>query len=137
MNDDATPPEGFRPQAEPASFEAHCGPLYTSGADAGYACAIRADERHCNKRGAVHGGLLITLADHTLGHIVWRHVDEAACATVTLNTDFVSGAVIGDWLVCRGAVTRETRSLVFIQGEVRCGERVVMTASGIWKKLGR
>lgn len=131
------PPAGFRPQEEAASFEALCGPLFTHGRDADYACAIQADERHCNKRGAIHGGLLITLADHTMGHIVWRHVDEAPCATVTLNTDFVSGARRGDWLICRGRVTRETRTLVFIHGTVTCQDRTVMTASGIWKKLGR
>ena len=34
-------------------------------------------------------------------------------------------------------VVRRTRSLVFMSGELVVGERVVATAKGVWKTLGK
>ena len=47
----------------------------------------------------------------------------------------MDGARPGDFVAGEAMVTRITRSIVFVQGSVRCGDRVLLTASGLWKRL--
>ena len=50
---------------------------------------------------------------------------------------FVDAVQIGEFVECRCKVVRRTRSLVFMSGELVVGERVVATAYGVWKTLGK
>jgi len=129
-------PAGFKPAASSETFESFVGPLYEKWDDAGYTCGFHAARHHENRRSVVHGGMLFTLADHTLGNMVWERAAGTPCATITLNVDYLSGARSGDWIECTGAITRETRSLIFIKGQLTIEGQTVMTASGVWKKLG-
>lgn len=129
-------PAGFVPEEGGNPFTILIGPLYERRDGDGYAMGLRAEERHGNRRGVVHGGTLFSLADHTLGNIVWAVNENKPCATVSLNVDYVAGATVGQWLECTGRITRETRTLIFIKGEVMADGELAMTATGIWKKLG-
>ncbi|MFP6748804.1 MAG: PaaI family thioesterase [Alphaproteobacteria bacterium] len=129
-------PAGFKLAAESETFESFVGPLYEKREGEQYTCGFRAAPHHGNRRGVVHGGMLFTFADHTLGNMVWERSQDQACATVTLNVDYLAGARTGDWIECTGNITRETRSLIFIKGQLTIEGRIVMTASGVWKKLG-
>ncbi|MDP6872017.1 MAG: PaaI family thioesterase [Alphaproteobacteria bacterium] len=134
MSDDV--PAGFEPAAGNEPFESFVGPLYEKRDDGGLTCGFRAAAHHGNRRGVVHGGMLFTFADHTLSSMVWERAAGTPCATITLNVDFLAGARAGDWIECTGAITRETRSLIFIKGQLTIDGEPVMTASGVWKKLG-
>jgi uncharacterized protein (TIGR00369 family) len=129
-------PAGFAVPEAVSGFDGLIGPMYEKGSGDDLVCALRVGAQHLNRRGVVHGGLLFTIADHTLGKMVWHRVGEKPCATVSLNVDYVAGVKPGDWVECSGQVTRETRSLVFIKGELRVDGKVVMAATGVWKKLG-
>ena len=61
--------------------------------------------RHGNVRGNLHNGMLMTLADQILGFTVTEALGHTSLATVSLNTEFVAGANIGDWLVGRGEIS--------------------------------
>jgi uncharacterized protein (TIGR00369 family) len=107
------------------------------GKDAGGVdLAFRVGEKHLNPNGIVHGGMLMTLADQALGIMVWRSIDQKPCATITLNCNFLAPAKLGDWLEARAEITRRGRSVVFVGGRIQCGDRVLLTAEGIWKVLG-
>ena len=134
MSDDV--PAGFVLPENANRFEDLVGPIYEKGASDDYVCAFRPEAKHDNRRGVVHGGMLFTLADHTLGNMVWDRAGGQPCATVSLNVDYIAGVRAGDWVECSGHITRETRSLIFIKGELTVGGRIVMTATGVWKKLG-
>ncbi|MBC8240342.1 MAG: PaaI family thioesterase [Alphaproteobacteria bacterium] len=133
---DSDLPAGFNAAAESDTFESLVGPLYEKWDGEQYVCGFRAAPQHSNRRGVVHGGMLFTFADHTLGNMVWERFENKPCATVTLNVDYMAGAKTGDWIECTGAITRETRSLIFIKGQLTIDGQIVMTASGVWKKLG-
>jgi acyl-coenzyme A thioesterase PaaI-like protein len=49
---------------------------------------------------------------------------------------FVGAVKPGEFLECDAEVVRITRSLVFIRGIVRVGDRQVLAADGVWKILG-
>ena len=129
-------PAGFEMATKSETFESLVGPLYEKWVDGQYTCGFRAAPHHGNRRGVVHGGMLFTFADHTLGNMVWERNDNKPCATITLNVDYLAGAKTGDWIECTATITRETRSLIFIKGQLTVDGQTVMTASGVWKKLG-
>lgn len=86
---------------------------------------LEADERHLNPAGTVHGGLLATLVDTTMGAAIRSAVGEEVPATSQLSITYlrpgkpgplvVSAAVRkrGDSLtVCEADVEQDGRSLV-------------------------
>ena len=77
----------------------------------------------------------MTLADQVLGLTVVRALGNNPAATVSLNCDFINGAVPGDLIEGEAKVTRITNSVVFVQGSLYCGERLILTASGLWKRI--
>lgn len=135
---------GWKQRTGQGPFTREVGPVWvkreTEGPD-GSAYGLLAETRHTNSRGVVHGGMLMTLADHVLGWIVWDAVDRAPCATVSLNNQFIAAVKPGDFVEMRGRIVRQTRSLIFIQGTATVrdktgADKVVLTAEGIWKVLG-
>ena len=96
-----------------------------------YGLLTRAD--HANPAGAVHGGILVAFADHTLGCYVEAAADGAPNVTIQLNTHFLAAVVPGSFLELRGEVTRATGSMVFVRGLLAVGERDVAAVDGIWR----
>jgi acyl-coenzyme A thioesterase PaaI-like protein len=117
------------------AFNTHVGPYYeVAGGDA-RRCGFVADERHGNKRGVVHGGALATSFDVALGNASWDAAGQHPCATVQLNIHFIGAMNLGEFAEIEVEVVRATRSLVFLRGVMRVGERVIATADGVWKIL--
>lgn len=78
------------------------GPLYARGEGAGLVLGLRAERKHCNLRGAVHGGILATLADVTIGYsLAFSTQPPTAAITANLSLDFAGSAKEGDWLEAR------------------------------------
>lgn len=92
-----------------------------------------AERRHLNANGVVHGGMILSFADHAVG-MTARSVNRTnRQATVQLDTQFLSGVEEGEFVEARCRMTRETKTLLFMAGEIVVGERPVATATGIWK----
>jgi len=117
------------------AFNSHVGPFYQRAGGDALRCGFVADARHANKRGVVHGGMLATAFDVALGNASWQAAGEKPCATVQLNTQFVAAVNLGEFAEIAIEIVRATRSLVFLRGVMRVGERVVATADGVWKIL--
>ena len=92
-----------------------------------------AETRHLNINGMVHGGMIMTFADHALGLTVRSLNTANRQATAQLDTHFLSGLDEGEFVEARCRATRATKTLVFMTGEFVVGERPVATASGVWK----
>jgi acyl-coenzyme A thioesterase PaaI-like protein len=45
----------------------------------------------------------------------------------------VASAVEGDLITCKPELVRKTREIVFIRGDFRVGDRIVFTASAVWR----
>jgi acyl-coenzyme A thioesterase PaaI-like protein len=91
---------------------------------------------HANPDGAVHGGIIMLFADHTLGLYAWEAAQRARCVTIQMNTHFLAAVTPGDFLELQGEVTRATRGLVFVRGILRAGDRDAAAVDGIWRVLG-
>ena len=129
-------PEGFSEIPGPSQYSVLIGPIYQKDSDP-YRCrAIRLQPKHANNAGIVHGGMLMALADTVMGSAA-RGVTGVPSVTVRMTTDFAGPGRIGDWLVATGTVSRETRTLTFVTAELRAKHRLVMTASGVFRKIER
>lgn len=131
-------PAGFvRCTTPDGRFADMVGPLYVCRDEGGTSYGFRVEARHGNVRGAMHGGMMMTLADQVLGLTVVDAVRDAPVVTVSLNTDFVAAAFPGDWLVGRAEIVRKARSLVFVRGTLCRDDEIVLNAVGIWKQVRR
>ena len=113
------------------------GPLWRRSGGESRAYAFLAESKHLNRRGVVHGGMLTAFADQTLGLTAWDANERRPQATVQLDVHFVDAVRAGDFVEARCKVVRRTRSLLFMSATLVVGSRVVATANGIWKTLGR
>ena len=54
-----------------------------------------------------------------------------------LDMHFVDAVQVGEFVEAKCRVVRRTRSLVFMSAELVVGARLVATANGVWKTLGK
>lgn len=111
------------------------GPVWEDRAADQLVLAFTAEDKHSNQRGSVQGGMLMTLADRVMGHALRLHLEGEPVATIQLDTHFLEAAWAGDWIEARARLTRVTRSVVFIEGVLDSGDRRLMQANGVWKRL--
>lgn len=117
-------------------FEILSGPFYCRRDREGkMVCAFRAQAKHMNNSGSVHGGCLLTFADYALFCIGAEALGGAGSVTASLNAEFVDAAREGEIIEARGEVVRAGRSLVFLRGLIATGGRTLMTFSAIVKKV--
>ena len=127
-------PDGFRHwPGDPA--EDRIGPfLFRADGEGRVSTAFRAQPHHCNTYGGVHGGVLMTFVDYTLC-LAAMQAETDVVVTVSANCDFTDGARDGELLLGEGEVVRAGGSLVFTRAVLRAGDRVVMVASGVIKRV--
>ncbi|MDB5592294.1 MAG: hypothetical protein JWR86_2819 [Enterovirga sp.] len=113
------------------------GPIWTSPDPLATRHGFRAERRHLNRGGTVHGGMLVAFADQALGLASWAANGDRPQVTIQLDTHFISGVAEGEWLEARCRVVRQTASLLFMTAELGVGERPVATATGIWMMRAR
>src|SRR5205809_6883881 len=78
-------------------FEDLAGPFYYRISDDGRPlCAFRAEKKHLNGGGFLHGGLVMTFADFALFVIARDAIDSARTVTATFNGELVGTAREGD-----------------------------------------
>ncbi len=111
------------------------GPLWQRMVDGEPEYALVAQEKHHNRRGMVQGGLLMTFADRACGMAARFVSGRPTMATVQLDVHFVDAGKIGETLMTRPRVIRTTRSLVFVNAEVKANDRTIVTANGVFKIL--
>jgi len=143
----AAPPAGKPAAFDPAGagwepyrdegFIGLVGPFWTRPSGEGFLYAFMAEPKHHNRRGIVQGGMLMTFADRAMGMTCWYANARQPQATVQLDVHFIDAVQIGEFVEARCRVVRRTRVLIFMSAELVVGDRVVATANGVWKTLGK
>jgi len=136
MTDSAFDPAalGWRPMRTDA-MPASIGLPWAKRVDGAWQYAMLTTPEHANPQGAVHGGILMLFADHTLGNYAWEAAQRAPCVTIQFNHHFLAAVTPGDFVELRGEVTRATRGLVFVRGILTVGDKDVAAIDGIWRVL--
>ncbi|WOI56557.1 PaaI family thioesterase [Palleronia sp. LCG004] len=102
-------------------------------------CRLVVDERHTNRHGVLHGGLVTVMLDTAMGATGSLSMDETGTypmLTISLTVNFVSSARLGQSLEAEGRLTGGGRKVKFIAGELRDDEgTLVATATGVFRTL--
>ncbi|WP_423927198.1 PaaI family thioesterase [Dokdonella sp.] len=109
------------------------GPIYQKSESDGLVFAIRAEARHCNARGQVHGGVLCSLADIALGYsTALSTTPPTPIVTANLTIDFAGKSERGDWIEIRSDVQKIGRSLAYANCFIHVDEIRIARASAIF-----
>ncbi len=92
--------------------------------------------QHLNGDARLHGGMMMSLVSIVMGEVASRTAaaKEAGSGAkpLSLNCDFVSAGETGERVEGRAIVTRATRSVMFISGTLKVGDRLLMSATGVY-----
>ena len=133
----STIPEGFTKSPRKSPLTDPWEPIYIKMATEGGILGIEVREAHCNGRGFAHGGLIAALSDNTMGMslvLMAREKfanDKLSAVTLSMTTDYIDSAQIGDWLEFRASVLKIGRSIGFTE------MKVVATKDGEEKLIAR
>ena len=94
-------------------------------------------ENHLNAAGITHGGFIAALVDAGAGTAAHRSVDDSPCVTISLELKFISAVRLGQELFGNTKIQKKTKSMVFLTCELTAEDKIVATASGIWKILNK
>ncbi len=131
-------PQGFKPLFRTSPVLELIGPLYFRGDGADLALGLRAQAKHCNSRGTVHGGMLATLADVALGYTMAFASDPPAnLITANLSLDYAGSAKAGDWLEAHVDIQKQGSRLSFANCYILAGEQRIVRASAVFLAAGR
>jgi len=130
-------PPGYEPMQWTRGFGRQIGPLYQkNNPDGTYLRAFLVGEHHTNGMMNCHGGMLMAFADTAFGHAISMRRKDHYWVTMRLLTDFLSSARLGEWVEGTGEIAGEEDDLFTVKGRIWCGERTIMTGTGIFKTLG-
>jgi acyl-coenzyme A thioesterase 13 len=107
-------PAGFTPLFRSSPFLDLLEPIYNQRTDSGLVIGLWAEEKHCNARGVVHGGVLSSLADVALGYnSAFAQEPPTPIVTTSLTIDYAGNAKCGDWITIETDVQKVGKSLAF------------------------
>ena len=93
------------------------------------------NENHLNAAGITHGGYLAALIDAGAGTAAHRNTQNAPCVTISLDLKYIGASKIGDEIMGHVKILKKTKTLVFLFCELKCNDKIITSASGVWKIL--
>ena len=93
------------------------------------------NENHLNAAGITHRGYLAALIDAGAGTAAHRSAQNAPCVTISLDLKYISVSKIGDEIIGHVKILKKTKTLVFLFCELKCNNKIITSASGVWKIL--
>jgi len=121
----------------PSRFTGLIGDILVSRKNGVNVYGLRVEEKHDNSTGRAHGGLVMTFCDEVMGLEAHDPSTKDIFFTVNFECQFVSGAMIGDFLEVILERIEAGRSMVIMRGTCRSAGRVVATCTGVWKRSSK
>ena len=120
---------------KPGFMKHNGGVLFRSITDTDYEFKSVINENHLNAAGITHGGYLAALIDAGSGTAAHKVAENAPCVTISLNIKFIGASIVGDEVRGYTKILKKTNTLVFLQSELKCDNKIITFASGVWKIL--
>lgn len=116
-------------------FEEHAGPYFWRNDEGEGTKGVFVPEAHHMNGISVAGGALVAFADSVVGALIFFAGIDQVALSVTLNTEFVGAGVLGLPVYGTGRVVRETRSMVFVQGQLDQEHQPILMFSSVARKI--
>ena len=120
---------------KPGFMKHNGGVLFRAISETEYEFKTIINEDHLNAAGITHGGYLSALIDAGAGTAAHRASGNAPCVTISLDLKFISVSKVGDEVTGYTKILKKTSTLVFLFCELKCNDKIIASASGIWKIL--
>ena len=120
---------------KPGFMKHNGGVLFKKISETEYQFKSKINENHLNAAGITHGGYLSALIDSGAGTAAHRAADNMPCVTISLDLKFIGSSKIGDEIIGYTKVLKKTNTLVFLFCELKCNNKIITSASGVWKIL--
>ncbi len=118
---------------KPGFMKHNGGLFFRSISETEYEFKSKVDKNHLNAAGITHGGYLAALIDAGAGTSAHRSADNAPCVTISLDLKFIGTSKAGDEIIGSTRILKKTKSLIFLFCELSCNNKIIASASGIWK----
>ena len=120
---------------KPGFMKHNGGVLFKTISENEYEFKATIQKNHLNKAGITHGGFISALVEAGAGTAAHRSADNSLCVTVSLELKFISAVYLGQELIGNTKIQKKTKSMVFLTCELKAEDKIVATASGVWKIL--
>ena len=120
---------------EPGFMKHNGGILFRAISKDEYEFKTTIKENHLNAAGITHGGFIAAFVDAGAGTAAHRSANNSPCVTISLELKFISAVNLGQELFGNTKIQKKTKSMIFLTCELQVGNKIVATASGVWKIL--
>ena len=120
---------------KPGFMKHNGGLLFKTISENEYEFKTTIKENHLNAAGITHGGFIAAFVDAGSGTAAHMVADQNPCVTISLELKFISTIKLGQELYGRTKIKKKTKSMVFLTCELTASNKIVATASGVWKIL--
>ena len=120
---------------KPGFMKHNGGLLFRTISENEYEFKVTINENHLNAAGITHGGFIAAFVDAGAGTAAHKVADNKPCVTISLELKFISAIQLGQELVGTTKIQKKTKSMVFLTCELKVENKIVATASGVWKIL--
>jgi len=120
---------------KPGFMKHNGGLLFKTISENEYEFKATIKENHLNAAGITHGGFIAAFVDAGAGTSAHRATNQNLCVTISLELKFISAVNLGQELIGKTKIQKKTKSMVFLTCELTAANKIVATASGIWKIL--
>ena len=120
---------------KPGFMKHNGGIMFRNISDVEFEFKSTINENHLNAAGITHGGYLSALVDAGAGTAAHRSADNAPCVTISLDLKFIGATKLGDKIFGNVKILKKTKTLIFLFCELKCKDKIITSASGVWKIL--
>ena len=120
---------------KPGFMKHNGGVLFRTISEIEYEFKSKISENHLNSAGITHGGYLSALVDAGSGTAAHRAAGNVPCVTISLDLKFIGASREGDEIIGNTKILKKTSTLVFLFCELKCDNKIITSASGVWKIL--
>ena len=120
---------------KPGFMKHNGGILFRTISEIEYEFKSKVNKNHLNAAGITHGGYLSALVDAGSGTAAHRTAGNIPCVTISLDLKFIGASKLDDEIIGHTKILKKTKTLIFLFCELKCNNKIITSASGVWKIL--
>ena len=122
---------------KPGFMKHNGGLLFRKISENEYEFKTTIEENNLNTAGITHGGYIASIIDSGAGTGAYRAANNSMCVTISLDIKFIGATKLGDEITGFVKILKRTKSMIFLICHLKNNEKIIASASGIWKILNK
>ena len=122
---------------KPGFMKHNGGLLFKEISENEYEFKTTIEEKNLNTAGITHGGYIASIIDSGAGTGAYRAANNSMCVTISLDIKFIGATKLGDEITGYVKILKQTKSMIFLICHLKNNEKIIASASGIWKILSK